>query len=449
MLIFPPVVLEKRYATDVGDAGGNLPPLGLLNMAAILEEHHHQVTIVDAPVENLDLEQILERIASWAPDFIGVSALTFLAEKTKILCHRIRQQNPRIKIFVGGPHPTVMPQQVLDDTQADVVISGEAETIIADLIDHFDQYASKKIINAGKVADLDQLPFPARHLMNLKKYTALPNNYKLTPNSIHVVTSRGCPYPCTFCFDAGTSFRQRSVPHVIRELKELKSKYNVIEIAFWDDTFTFNRAWAMEFCEAMIKEKMRLKWGCITRLNLVDAELLKKMKAAGCWTIFFGIESGNQELLDNIKKRMTVQQMKEKVRLVQSCGIEIRGSFMLGMPGETPAMAEKTIQFAIELDPDYAQFSLTTPYPGTELYKEIPKWGKLIEEYNEFHGWSPVFIPHGYKDAVELKAVHKQAFKRFYLRPKYVLKKVAGIRTLTDIKRYWKGLFFVLGMTRQ
>ena len=233
----------------------------------------------------------------------------------------------------------------------------------------------------------------------------------------------------------------------MEELNELKQKYKVIEIAFWDDTFTVNRQWVMEFCDRMIQDKMNLKWGCYSRLNLVDKELLAKMKKAGCWTIFFGIESGNQELLDNIKKLMTVEEMRQKVRLVQSVGIEIRGSFMLGIPGETPEMAKKTIKFAVELDPDYAQFSLVTPYPGTQLYKEVNKWGTLKEEYNEFHGWSPVFVPKGYKDADELRKLHKEAFRRFYFRPKYVLKKIWGIRTKTDIERYWKGLRFVMGMS--
>lgn len=446
MLIFPPLVLKHRYAHNVGDAGGNLPPLGLLYIAAILEKSGHEVRIVDSPVENLDLEQVLERVGQFRPDFVGVAAITSLAGKTESLCKSIRQQFPQMKIFVGGPHPTVRPQEVLEQTGADLVIADEAEGVIADVIGHFEKYSEQKIVHAGKVKHLDELPLPARHLIDLKKYMALPNNYKRTPHSIHVVTSRGCPYPCTFCFDAKSGFRQRSVPNVLAELKHLKEKYNAVEIAFWDDTFTVNRKWVMEFCDAMIREKMHLLWGCYSRLNLVDAELLKKMKAAGCWNMFFGIESGNQELLDNIKKLMTVQEMKEKVRLVQSFGIEIRGSFMLGMPGETPKMARKTIAYAIDLNPDYAQFSLTTPYPGTELYKEVERYGKLNEEYNEFHGWSPVFVPKGYKDAEELKALNREAFRRFYFRPRFILKKLLSIRSLSDLRRYWKGFRFVLGM---
>lgn len=446
-LIFPPLILKHRYGHSVGDAGGNLPPLGLLHIAAVLEQGGHEVQIIDSPVENLDLDQVIERIGQFKPDLAGISAITALAQKTKALCESIRQADPQIKIFVGGPHPTVLPQEVLDLTKADVVITDEAESIILDLVRNFEKYKDQKIVHAGKVKNLDELPYPARHLIDLNKYTALPNNYKVTPNSIHVVTSRGCPYPCTFCFDASSGFRQRSVANVIMELKLLKEKYNAKEISFWDDTFTVNRKWVMEFCDAMIKEKMNLYWGCYSRLNLVDAELLEKMKDAGCWTMFFGIESGNQQLLDNIKKLMTIEQMKEKVRLVQSFGIEIRGSFMVGMPGETPEMARKTIQYAIDLDPTYAQFTVTTPFPGTALYDEVERWGTLNKEYSEYNEWNPVFVPKGYKSAEEVRAIQSEAFRRFYLRPKFVLKKLLSIRSVGDILRYWKGFRFVWGMS--
>ena len=448
ILIFPPLVLERRYSHDVGDAGGNLPPLGLLHIASILEKEGHEVLIVDSPVENLDLSQVLERIASFRPNFAGISAITSLAGKTAALCKGIREKFPEIKIFIGGPHPTVLPEQVLEETGADVVITEEAEAVIADLIKNFSEHEKKKIVHGGKVKDLDSLPWPARHLIDLKKYTALPNNYKRTPNSIHVVTSRGCPYPCTFCFDASSGFRQRSVNNVISELKFLKEKHHAVEISFWDDTFTVNRKWVMEFCDAMIQEKMDLVWGCYSRLNLVDAELLDKMKKAGCWTMFFGIESGNQELLDNIKKKMTVEQMKEKVRLVQSFGIEIRGSFMVGMPGETPEMARKTIKYAIDLDPTYAQFTVTTPFPGTELYKTVEQWGTLSKEYTDYNEWTPVFVPKGYKNAEEVRAIQAEAFRRFYYRPKLILRKVLAIRSFSDLRRYWKGFRFVVGMAK-
>ena len=445
LFIFPPLLMDARFSHDVGDAGGNQPPLGLLIMSAILEKAGHKVGIVDAPVENLNLEDVLARVEKFGPDFVGVSGITQLAEKNTLLCRKLRERFPQVKLFIGGPHPTVMPEEVLAQTGVDLVITDEAETIIQDVIERFGEFEQKKIVHAGKVKDLDSLPLPARHLIDLKRYTALPNNYKRSPNAIHIITSRGCPYLCTFCFDAKTGFRRRSVEHVMAELRHVKEKYQAVEISFWDDLFTGDRKWVMDLCDRMIAENLDLVWSCVTRLNLVDAELLKKMKSAGCWNLLFGIESGNDELLKNINKLMTTKEMKEKVRLVQSIGIQIRGSFILGLPGETPAMGRKTIDYAIDLDVDYAHFSIATPYPGTELNKTADQWGTLTQEYSDYSLWIPVFVPKGYKDQAELKAVHAEAFRRFYLRPKFILRKLLSIRNPTDVARITRGFRLFLG----
>ncbi|MBI3034908.1 radical SAM protein, partial [Candidatus Woesearchaeota archaeon] len=253
----------------------------------------------------------------------------------------------------------------------------------------------------------------------------------------------------TFCHDAKGVFRQRSVENVIQEIKHLQEDYNVKEIAFWDDILTLNKAWVHKFCEALEKEKICLVWSCYTRLDLIDEPLLRAMKKAGCWNIFFGIEAGSQDLLDNMKKKMTVEQMANQVRLVKKAGIEIRGSFMVGLPGETPQKALQTIQFAIELDPDYAQFTITTPYPGTELWNTAEKWGTLNKDFrnlNNFNEWQPVFVPNGYKDAKELLDIHKEAFRRFYMRPKFILRRIAKIRSFADIRRNLKGIRVVYAM---
>ena len=198
----------------------------------------------------------------------------------------------------------------------------------------------------------------------------------------------------------------------------------------------------------MRMEKENIVWSCYTRLDLIDEPMLRAMKKAGCWNIFFGIESGTQELLDNITKKMTVEQMKNAVKLVKKVGIEIRGSFMLGLPGETPELARKTIQLAIEMNPDYAQFSITTPYPGTQLWDTYEKWGTLDKNFKDYHGWSPVFVPYGYKNREELLEMHKEAFKKFYMRPKYILKRISKIKSFSELKRNVKGIKLVKGMTQ-
>ncbi len=351
------------------------------------------------------------------PRIVGIAAITSLIDVTTRMCTTIKEKFPTTTILLGGPHPTQMPDDVAKITNADIIIAGEADNIISDIITNIESYKQKRIVFAGKVKDLDTVPFPARHLLDMKKYSALPNAYKKTPYLFHIMTTRGCPYTCTFCGDALSGFRQRSVANVIEELKLLRKNYQIEEIAIWDDVFTLNKPWVYSFCEEIKKLDFKLVWSCYSRLDLVDEPLLKAMKDTGCWNIFFGIESGSNDLLKNITKKMTVEQMREKVRLVQKIGIEIRGSFMLGLPGETPELGRKTIEYAIELNTEYAQFSITTPYPGTQLWKTYQNWGTLDKTFKDYHGWFPVFVPYGYKDQEELLAIQRKAFRKFYFRP--------------------------------
>jgi len=447
LLIFPPQNLEERYAHDVGDVGGFLRPLGLLYMAATLEREGHYVQVMDCPTYGYGINHIEEKLSDFNPAIVGIGTITSLAQVTKVICDMVRERCPEATIMLGGPHATIMPKEVAEEMEVDIVLVEEADNRIVEIVNDLERFKKERIVDCGKVKDLNTLPMPARHLLDMRKYTALPNAYKVTPHIAHMVTSRGCPFTCTFCFDAMGTFRQRSVENVIREIQLLKNLYNIKEVAFWDDILTPNKKWMKEFCEAIKKEK--IVWSCYTRLNLVNPEMLKDMKESGCWNIFYGIEAGDNELLKHMRKMMNVDQMKQAVRWTQEAGIEIRGSFMVGLPGETPALARKTIDFAIDLDPDYAQFSITTPYPGTQLWNDYEKWGTLDKTFQSYHGWSPVFVPHGYKNKEELMAIHKEAFRRFYLRPTYVWKRLKNINSWLDIKRYWHGFKVVLGMLKK
>ncbi|SVD30279.1 uncharacterized protein METZ01_LOCUS383133, partial [marine metagenome] len=232
-----------------------------------------------------------------------------------------------------------------------------------------------------KIQDLDELPFPARDLFPLECYVPLPNQYKRLPLT-NMVVIRGCPYVCTFCDQAGTGARARSPKKAVDEIRHVVNQFGVKEISFWDDTMSYNKKWMTEFCERLIGAQLDIIWSCYAAVNTVNKEILYLMKQAGCWNIFYGFETGVPELLRNIdghKKNRSFEKMKEVSKWTKDANIEIRGSFMIGMPGETPELARETIKRAIELDPEYAQFSITTPYPGTRLYKEIKdgKWGKF------------------------------------------------------------------------
>jgi radical SAM superfamily enzyme YgiQ (UPF0313 family) len=277
----------------------------------------------------------------------------------------------------------------------------------------------------------------------------LPNQYKRAPLA-HMVVIRGCPYFCTFCDEANTVARMTSPKRVVEEIKIMVESYGIREISFWDDTMTYHKKWILEFCQRLSDANLDLIWSCLTSTNSVDREMLGHMKSAGCWNIFYGLESGDLQLLENMRahhKNKSPERIKEVVQWTKDAGIEIRASFMLAVPGETPETAEKTIQFAIDLEPEYAQFSVTTPFPGTQLYDEIKqgKWGTLTtENYAEYHMWNVVFVPDGYKDKDEVWAMERKAFRKFYLRPRYILKKIISIRSFEDIRRYWKGLILVL-----
>jgi radical SAM superfamily enzyme YgiQ (UPF0313 family) len=234
----------------------------------------------------------------------------------------------------------------------------------------------------------------------------------------------------------------------MEEIKDVVKNYNAREISFWDDTMTQSRKWMVAFCDALEQSGLNLTWTCYARVDTMDPPLLDKMKKAGCFNIFYGFEAGSQELLDLVDKRIRVEDSIQACRWTQEAGIEVRGSFMLGLPGETPELARQTIDFALELDPDYAQFCLTTPYPGTRLYDQAEEFGWLSTELSDYHGWKAVFVPYGYNSPEELLAMERRAMIRFYFRPRYWLRTVKKLRRREDLFRVFKGLRMALGFVR-
>lgn len=228
-------------------------------------------------------------------------------------------------------------------------------------------------------------------------------------------------------------------------LMTLKSKYNMKEISFWDDTMTVNKKWLEKFCNCLIENKVNVTWTCYSRVDTVNLEILKLMKKAGCWNIFYGYESGNQQLLDNINKGITLEQIRNANKWTKEAGIEVRASFMIALPGETPEMAKKTIDFAIELEPEYAQFSITTPYPGTKLYETAKQSGKLRDDFSKYNMWEVVYVPEGYIDEKQIVAIEKLAMRKFYFRFRFIFEKIKRVRSFEDIRRYINGLKMAIG----
>ncbi len=475
LLIAPPFSLGDRYGikTKDKDIGGHLPPLGLACLAAFIREYNFSVEIIDAPALELTVDDIIKLVEEKNPRVIGITSLTSRFNKAVDIAKKIKMKR-NVIIILGGVHATILSEEIMNQYDCfDILVYGEGECTLLELMQELKLndyrgisvrvlksisgivfHSKNKVIKTKPripITDLDSLPFPARDLLPMDKYIPLPNNYKRKPIA-HMVAIRGCPFNCTFCSNNkvfGRKIRFRSPQKVLEEIKYLKEKFSTKEISFWDDTLTVNRTWIIDLCNLITKENLDITWTCCARVDTVDKELLNLMAKAGCWNIFYGIEAGDQALLDNINKGTTIEQIKNAVKWTKEAGIEIRGSFMLALPGETPELAKKTIEFAKELGIDYAQFSITTPFPGTQLYNNVEKYGKLSKDFSLYNLWGGVpFIPTGYKSEEEILEVSKHAMRSFYLRPRFILSKLKKIRSFEDIKRYFKGLRFVLGFTK-
>lgn len=462
VLINPPYSVKQRYDSKYDLKKGYLPPLGLSYLATMIYKKHN-VKILDLQLFELTNEEILKKVMEHEPDLICFTSLTPTINIALKLAKYIKDKT-ELPIIFGGPHVSCFPEQTLKENPfINLVVIGEGEYTISDVIDYYEgkkkledipgiAYKDKDEININAVKpimDLNELPMPKREFFDMKLYVPLPNQYKRLPVT-NMITSRGCNYgKCTFCFSAGRlgpRYRRISVDRAIEEIKYLMKDYGIREISFWDDQFVNDKAWIDEFCDRLINEKIDITWACLARVSFVTEELLQKMAKAGCWNIFYGIESGNQELLNKIKKGISLEQIRRAVKWTKKAGIETRGSFMLALPGETPEMAKKTIDFAIEIDVDYAQFCITTPYPGTELFDICKNEGQLSLTYDDYSGHKSVFIPNGYKDAEEIRKMRSLAYNRFYFRFGYVWGRIKRIRSLSDITKYLTGLKLLVGM---
>ncbi len=460
-ILFTIPVDEKEVYEQFAEIAPCLPPLGLAYNAAVLEKNGYEVKIRDTYALKEDINEFVDYIVKEKPDIIGAGVLTFNFQQAIKVTKMIKEHLPNTKVVFGGPHATRSPEEVINSGLVDLAVIGESEYTFLEIVEHYSGKKKKlseidgiaykeknKIIKTkprSYIINLDELPFPAYHLLPMDKYHPAPNGYKKLPAGI-IMASRGCPFTCTFCDRPifGQKYRIRSAENVIAEMKILKEKYSMKEIDFFDEMFGINKKWLDKFCNLLIESKLDLLWSAYHRCDNVNQEILKKMKQAGCWRIFYGVESGSQEVLDTIKKRETVQDMRNAIKWTKEAGIEVMANFMLGLPNEDPKKAEETIRLAIETDPDYVKFQLTTPFKGTELFENFSKFGTMSGEQSDFNTYTPVFVPYGYKDKEELLAVEKKAYRKFYLRPKYLIRRLYKMRTLEDFRRNLNGFLAIV-----
>ena len=445
------------------------PPMGLAIIAAVLERSGYPVSVVDANALRLKPEEIPPLTLD--ADIVGLTAMTPSINTALKIARHIKSERPDLPVILGGPHATLLPEETLATApEVDIIVRGEGEETIIDLLRALENdrplagvpgitcREGGTIISTESrpmLTDLDSLPFLAYHLLPWRKYRPHPPHGRALPFAVSI-TSRGCPYHCAYCSKPvfGNRFRAQSPERVIDEIIFYREKYGIREIAFYDDVFTLQKDRAYNIADQMIKRDLELYWTCETRVNLVDKELLRHMKRAGCYAIAYGVESAAPEILETISKGITPQQVEEAVAITREVGMQTIGYFMLGSPGETPETIRQTIEFARKLKLDFAQFALATPFPCTELYEVYQReQGKAVPWENFVYGdigskENPVFESPQLSRS-DLQYWAKKAYRQFYLRPAYIRQRLASIKSPGDIKVNLKGLIMLLGSLKK
>lgn len=449
-LVIPPSSVIDRYPQDHPLRKGIqvTEPLGLGYLAAMIQDIA-KVEIIDCIAENLDVLDCAYQVQY--SDIVGISVVTSNVHIADKLGVQIKKWHPHIKIVYGGIHPSLCVNETLQNPNVDIVVIKEGEYSFREIVEEKPLHEirgiayrknDKVIVNPPRAPEknLDNFPFPTRHLLKMEKYR--PFLYLRKP--VHsLIASRGCPFTCTYCCRdiSGKHYRVRKPEKVVEEVRVLVDVWDSKEIAFQDPVFGLTKKWVNEFCHLLKQEKLDVVWSALTRVDLVDKETLKNMKESGAWMIYYGIEAGNQQLLDNIKKRTDLEMIRKAITLTNEARIKTWGSFMFALPGETPELAEETLEFTKSLPLDFASFHLTTPFLGTELRDTYEKWGTMKPHNELFTQLNPVFVPWGWqKKEEELKTFFSNAFRQFYLRPSYILREFLSLNSIEKISMFLRGL---------
>jgi len=418
------------------------------------ERRGDSVQVLDMEVDDASLQQVVKE---HPPDVIGITANTIQIEDAWQVAQELKGAT-HATIVLGGPHPTFLATESVGRPEIDVVVRGEGELTWVDLCAHLERGESLDGVEGityqtdGQVLgnpdrpvidDVDSLPFPAYHLFRMDRYTNLqPTLDGVEGTSYPILTSRGCPYRCTYCSQIlPRRWRARSAENVVAEWRWLVRELGAKEIGVLDDSFNMDRQRVLDICDLIIAEGLNhVPWIMINgiRANLVDEELLGRMCEAGCIRTAFGVESGNQRILDTvIDKRLTLDQVRAAFKAAKAVGMETIGFFIIGLPGETKETMEDTIRFACELDPVVANFSMATPFPGTEMYRQVMENGRLLVkdwgEFAFFENKAQFETDDMPAELVEQK--WQEAYRRFYLRPSRVAHTLLRKRTWLELPR--------------
>lgn len=455
VFINPPVTKEERYGA-LAPAGSYAPPLGICSLSAVTRKAGHDTIIVDAPVEGLNHKSTLKRIEAISPCVVGITSTTSTFLSAAKLAMMIKNNNKDTLVLAGGVHVSALPEESLSKFKdIDIVVIGEGEETITELIAAIDNRRSLNSVkgiafrNNGKVVftenrplikDLDNLEPPAWDLL-----PGFPDAYNVQAQSVSnfpstsICTSRGCTGKCTFCDRRifGNRLRAHSADYVIKMVKDLYYNYGIRDIQFEDDNFMLFRKRLFDICEMLREEKIDITWSCQARVDIVKLESLKKMKAAGCWMILYGVESGSQKVLDLMNKQISIEKIKHAIEVTHKAGILCKGFFISGFLNENRSTLKETCEFIKKCRLDDLSFHYYTPFPGSAAYELTEKYGILLGGLKDMTYYRPVFIPTGLT-AEDLIKHTKACYLLFYLKPRVILNYLKRIKSLSHFLYFAK-----------
>lgn len=468
LLIYPPLINYSKY--QICDLPETVEmdmqvrqPLGLMYLAAYLRRWtEHEIIILDTIVEKMDYPQIKKIINREKPDIVGITAQTTSFFDSLVTARIVKENNKDIHVCIGGPHVNLYPKQTLSLPEVDSIVVGDGEIAFKNLLDSLERNKKEEIcgvffsdkdkyrqINPLSkeyyIYDLDSLPFPARQMLPFKKYFSLVSKTSLVTS---MITSRGCPYRCTFCQLSYDKLRLRSSVNVVDEIEDC-IKLGIKEFDIFDDTFNYSENRVMSICDEIISRGLKIKWSFRARVEKVTEKMLKKVSLAGCNRIQYGVESGSQKILDILKKGITLEQIENAFKLTREAGISTLAYLIIGAPGWNKDDYEKTLNFIEKIKPDYVTYSILKPMPGTEIYDWSLKSGYQKQDYWEKFARQPQkdFIPLLWTEnftTEELIEMRNNALKKFYFNPWRISKELISFKSISEIKRKSKaalGLF--------
>lgn len=430
----PPYVCWDRRRDRVRQGEETIPGMGVLVLAALARQRGYRVHLDDAKAHGTPIEEVAQRIARLRPDYLGLSATTISVTNAARIATRVKELVPGVMTILGGAHVSAIPERTLDAFPSiDYGVVGEGEVSLFDLLARLeagvpiDSVAGLAYRRAGRVHanprapyidDLDALPPPAWDLLPDFPHRFRPTlfSYPRTPVAT-LITSRGCPFSCTFC-DRSTSGRRgrmHSVESVLR-LCGMLAERGVRHINFLDDLFTVRKQRVIDLCHAFLDHGFTFTWSCNSHPNLLDFSTMQLMRRAGCWQIAYGIESGSQRVLDVVKREVRIPRMRETLRMTRAAGIRAKGYLMLGHPTEGFDSLAETAAFLREVELDLCQITKFTPYPGTPAYPTVREYGSFVEDWERMNAMNFVFVPNGL--SVEALEEHfDSCYRAFYTRP--------------------------------